>query len=103
MIAITSNGDLLISGIPVVKTGLDFNLDTKVHSKVVRISLAQLGDKYFGSGSGQTTKPIVENVLMDVTGKLNATTTSVEVSYDGSDWLFSTSWRASGLTRCKLS
>jgi len=40
---------------------------------------------------------------MDFTGKLNGATTTVEVSYSGADWIYSTSWRAVGLTRCKLS
>ena len=102
-VAITAAGDLLITGVPVVKTALDFNPTLNVHSKVVRVPLAQLGDTFFGSGSGQTAKPIVEPVLMDVTGVINGATTSVEVSYSGADWLFITSWRAVGLTRCKLS
>jgi len=73
------------------------------HSKVVRIPLSQLGDKYFGGGSGRTAPPVVENVLMDATGKLNGSTTSVEVwTEDGTEWLISTSWRSIGLTKCKL-
>lgn len=102
-VAITSKGDLLVAGVPVAKTALDFRPGLAVHSKVVRVPLAQLGDTFFGSGSGQTAKPIVEPVLMDVTGVINGATTAVEVSYDGADWLFITSWRAVGLTRCKLS
>ena len=61
------------------------------------------GIPFSGGGSGKTAKPIVETVLMDYTGKINGATISVEVSYSGSDWLFVTSWRAIGLTRCKLS
>lgn len=102
-VAITPNGDLLITGVPVIKNVFNHDPYANVHSKIVRVPLAQLGDTFFGTGSGQTSKPIVETVLMDCTGKINAATTSVEVSYGGSDWLFSTSWRAIGLTRCKLS
>ena len=102
MLAISPKGDLLVAGAPVLKTAIDNNPTVKVHSKVVRIPLAQLGDSYFGGGSGRTANPIVEPVLMDVTGKVNGSTTAVEVDYDGSDWLFVTSWRAVGLTRCKL-
>jgi len=65
--------------------------------------MGQLGDSFFGSGSGHVTKPIIEPVLMDYTGKVNASTTAVETSYGGRTWMFTTSWRAEGLTRCKLS
>lgn len=100
--AITPNGDLLVTGVSNIKTALDHNPETLSHSKVVRISLAQLGDTYFGKGSGQTTKPIIEPVLMDVTGKVNGSTTTLEVTYNDATWLYTTSWRAVGLTRCKL-
>ena len=103
IVAITSKGDLLVTGVPVAKTAMDFNPTVNTHSKVVRVPLAQLGDTFFGSGSGQTAKPIVEPVLMDATGVIKGATTSVELSYAGADWLFITSWRAVGLTRCKLS
>jgi hypothetical protein len=102
LVAITPNGDLLITGVPNVKTATDHSPDAKPHSKVVRISLAQLGDAFFGAGSGRTTKPIIEDVLMDGTGKIPGATTAVEVSYGGAEWLFVTSWRARALTRCKL-
>lgn len=87
---------------PVIKTALDHDQNLKVHSKLVRVPLAQLGDSFFGSGSGHTAKPIVDTVLMDVTGIINGSTTAVEVSYGESDWLYATSWRAVGLTKCKL-
>lgn len=102
-VAISPGGDLLVTGVPNVKTGLNHEPDAHVHSKVVRIAIAQIGDKFFGGGSGATAKPVIEPVLMDFTGKLNGATTTVEVSYSGSDWIYSTSWRAVGLTRCKLS
>ena len=102
-LAITPGGDLLVTGAPNVKTATNHDPEANVHSKIVRIPIAQLGDKFFGGGSGATAKPVVEDVLMDFTGKLNGATTTVEVSYSDSDWIYSTSWRAVGLTRCKLS
>jgi hypothetical protein len=85
-----------------MRSALSHDAYLHIHSKVVRVPLSQIGDGFFGGG-GQTAKPIVEPVLMDVTGKINGATTSIEVTYDGSDWLFVTSWRAVGLTRCKIS
>lgn len=102
-VAISPNGDLIVTGVPNVMTAIDHNPDLLVHSKVVRIPMAQLGDKFFGRGSGQTAKPVIEPIVMDVTGKLNASTTTVEVSFNGGTYLYSTSWRAMGLSRCKLS
>ena len=93
----------MITGVPVVKTALNKTPGHKVHSKVVRVPIAQLGDTFFGGGSGQTSKPIIETILMDVTGLINGATTSVEVTYGEADWLFVTSWRNIGLARCKLS
>ena len=86
-----------------VRTALNHDPSVIAHSKIVRIATGQIGDAFFGAGSGQTTKPIIEPVLMDYTGKVNASTTAVEMSYGGDTWLFITSWRAEGLTRCKLS
>jgi hypothetical protein len=102
-IAITPGGDLLITGLPNVQTGLSRDRSVKAHTKVVRISLAQLGDTFFGEGGGRTTKPIIEDVLMDATGVIEGGTTAVEVVVDGVTWLFVTSWKAKGLTRCRLS
>lgn len=101
-VAISPNGDLIVTGVPNVMTAIDHNPDLFVHSKVVRIPMAQLGDKFFGRGSGQTAKPVIEPIVMDVTGKLNASTTTVEVSFNDGTYLYSTSWRAIGLSRCKL-
>jgi hypothetical protein len=102
MVAITPGGDLLITGLPNIQTGLSNDRSVVAHTKVVRISLAQLGDTFFGGGSGRTAKPIVENVLMDGTGLIEGGTTAVEVLYDGETWMFVTSWKARGLTRCRL-
>ena len=88
-LAITQKGDLLVTGIIAFK---------KLNSKVVRIPLGQIGDAFFGEGSGKTANPIIEDVLMDATGKLDGGTIAVEVD----DNLFLTSWRAVGLTKCKL-
>jgi hypothetical protein len=101
-LALTPEGDLLVTGVPVVRTALDHSPSTLSHSKVVRIALGQLGDTFFGSGSGHTAAPIIEPVLMDATGKVNASTTAVEVSIGGRRELYVTSWRSVGLTRCKL-
>lgn len=103
IVAITPGGDILIAGVPVIKTAADHNPEVLAHSKVARFPLAQIGDSFYGGGSGQTANPVIESVLMDVTGKVNGSTTAVEVNFDGADWMFVTSWRASGLTRCKLS
>jgi len=81
---------------------MDFVIDAKPHSKVVRVPLAQLGDTFYGKGSGHTAKPIIEDVLMDATGIISGATTAVEVSYGVGTWLYVTSWRAQGLTKCKL-
>jgi hypothetical protein len=101
-VAITPGGDLLIAGPPNAQTALSRDRSVKAHTKVVRISLAQLGDAFFGGGSGRTAKPIVETVLMDGTGLIESGTTAVEVLYDGETWMFVTSWKARGLTRCRL-
>jgi hypothetical protein len=101
--AITPGGDILVAGVPNIRTAKDHAPSTIAHSKVARIPTAQLGDAYFGIGGGKTAKPIIETVLMDGTGKVNGSTTAVEVEYAGSLWMFITSWRAVGLTRCKLS
>ena len=93
----------MVTGIPSVKTAINHDPSLIAHSKIVRIAMGQIGDAFFGGGSGHTTKPIIESVLMDYTGKVNASTTAVEVSYGGATWLFTTSWRAEGLTRCKMS
>lgn len=86
-----------------MQTGLSRDRSVKAQTKVVRVSLAQLGDTFFGEGGGRTTRPIVEDVLMDGTGIIEGGTTAVEVSVDGVPWLFVTSWKAKGLTRCRLS
>ena len=102
ILAISPKGDLLVAGLPILKTALKFDPSVIAHSKVVRIPLAQLGDSYFGGGSGHTANPIIETLLMDGTGKISGATTAVEMNYNGADWLFVSSWRAAGLTRCKL-
>ena len=75
----------------------------KLNSKVVRIPLAQIGDTFFGKGSGKTVQPVIDPVLMDITGKADGATTSLEVQYGDHEFIFVTSWRAVGITKCKLS
>ena len=71
-----------------------------VHSpgKVVRIPAAQIGDMFYGRGSGRVAKPVVQNLFYDNKGVTNSTCTSVLID----DYLYISGLFTRGLIKCRI-
>ena len=71
---------------------------TLVGGKVVKIPLAQLGDKFFGQGQGKNVQPVIETIFSDENGVSNATTTAILAP----PYLYLTGLFSKGLVRCNV-
>ena len=100
-LGIDRNGDIIITGHPIgLKLGQQVADYKNVHSpgKVVRIPAAQIGDKFYGRGSGRVAKPVVQTLFYDNTGVADCACTSVLID----NYLYVSGLFTQGLIKCPI-